>query len=521
MASVNPGLRASRRREPGARALAPAGRQLYYTNLPLTILLAAAVFVAFSKHLEGKGCQAAAMDTIGNGSLAELTVYVPEGFPCGRPTLHQAVWLLGHPSASFLLSADPTHRCWMFVAAVLTPFVWLLSCFLASAVSPSASADYGIQLRSAFFPLIRIVPKAMALAQLLAQGPIHTVIDVYTRRYQTLTLVHVLITSFGSHYFGLLNLPLFLAVCLAELQLSLTSRYLLSMHGHATWTFTHVTTTILTCLGVPLLLTACMWGWERRSRRQRMRLHGGNSDSGSSTEGGLGGTGLGTAAAAAAAAKIEDHVAGGTIPSPSSAAGSLGEASPAVHLKQQQVQLQGRNEQRGQPAEDIIPVGSSTECAGRRVSNSAAQRQQQLGQPSDGEVPVGNSLECARRRVSCSAAAAAKGQKAVKSASSMICAADRRVGEIGVPPASGGGRTAALTGTSLLAAASAAVAANNRTRGRKGGAVLFDEPEKWASVITARQILAQPMAEWQPMFTRQRVSIKVGPYSCSSAYRPS
>ena len=99
--------------------------------------------------------------------MTHLLVYVQKGFPCGRPTLHQAAWLLMHHSKAFLLSADPTHRCWMFVAAVLTPLIWLISFILVSAAPPSPTyAVFGICLRSAFFPLIRIVPKAMALAQL-------------------------------------------------------------------------------------------------------------------------------------------------------------------------------------------------------------------------------------------------------------------------------------------------------------------------------------------------------------------
>ena len=48
----------------------------------------------------------------------------------------------------------------------------------------------------------------MALAQLLAQGPIHTVIRVHTQRYKPASLLHVLTTSIG----GLVNPPLFLAL---------------------------------------------------------------------------------------------------------------------------------------------------------------------------------------------------------------------------------------------------------------------------------------------------------------------
>ena len=109
--------------------------------------------------------------------MTHLPVFVPKGFPCGRPTLHQAAGLLGHHSKAFLLSADPTHRCWMFITALLALLIWLLSCILVSAAPPSPTyAVFGIRLRSAFFRLIRIVPKAMALAQLAAQDPIHTVV---------------------------------------------------------------------------------------------------------------------------------------------------------------------------------------------------------------------------------------------------------------------------------------------------------------------------------------------------------
>ena len=138
---------------PHHRAIAPA-RLHYYTDLPLTALFVAAMFAAFSKHLEDNGCQAAA---IGDGNLAHLPVFVPESFPCGMPTLHQATWLFANPSAAFLLSADPMHRCWMFVASVLTPLarplVWLLSSLLFSAASPSASA-----CRQRHPPSIRLTP---------------------------------------------------------------------------------------------------------------------------------------------------------------------------------------------------------------------------------------------------------------------------------------------------------------------------------------------------------------------------
>ena len=404
---------------------------LYYMDLPLTVLVSCGACATFSRYLEGAGCQSSETAwtiPLNGGSLAQLPVYVPAGFPCGMPTLHQTAWLLGHPSVAFLLSADPTHRCWMFVAGVLTPLIWLLSCVLVSAAPPSpTSADFGIRLRSAFFPLIRIMPKAMALAQLASQGPIHTVVRHYTRNNPAVTLLHVIFTSIG-----LLDLPAILALSLVELLLTLTIRYLLSMHGHATWAVAHVAANVFTCLGMPLLFAACVSGWERRSRGQRHRPHGeGSGDVG-------GGDDKVRLAAAAAAAKVEGQI--DAVASQCSA-GSSGEASRAGHLTQRQ--------DRQQP--------------------------QRQGHPADGEAAAGG----------------------------------RAPGGVG-----GGGRTATLTGPSLLAAATAAVSANNRARdGNGGGAVPFHDPEKWASVILVRQILAQPMAEWQPMFTRQRLSIKVG--SCA------
>ena len=481
---------APQRREPGARA--PAGPQLYYTDMPVAMLLIAGVCAIFTKYLDHEGCQAAA---VGDGTLAQLPIYVPAGFPCGRPTLHQMAWFMAHPSTAFLLSADPMHRCWGFVAALLTPLIWFLGCIIVGDASPSASANYGIRLRSAFFPLLRIMPKAVTLAQLATQGPIHTVIHIYTERYQPIALLHVLITSIGSRYTGLLNLPVFLSLSLAELLISLAIRYLLSMHGHATWTLAHLTTNVFAYMGVPLLFAACISGWERRSLKQRRRLHAGDScDMGGMRPAGQDGTGLG-ASVAAAAAKVEGREA--SAPSQCSA-GSSGEASGASHEKQ----LQDQQQRRGHPVDvEALRGTTSWEGAGRVSSASAA---------AEGQVAV---------------AAAPFPSLAFASASmtrydgSVECAGVTPA--TGVTPASvcGGGdnRAAALTGQSLLAAAAAAVAANNRARGGdNGGAVPFDDPEKRASVILVRRILAQPVAEYQPMFTRQRVSIKVGPHSRSS-----
>ena len=417
-----------------ARTIAPVGRLLFYTDLPLTVLLIAGVFAAFSRYLEGEGCHAA------DWNLAQLPIYVPEGFPCGRPAQHQAVWLLLHPSKAFLISADSTHRCWMFVANVLTPLAWLLSSLLFS-----AAHRYGIRFRYASLPLLRIVPKAMALAQLLLQGPIHTVIHIYTQRYQPVLLLHVLITAIGSRYTGLLDLPGFLALSLVELLLSLTIRYLLSMHGHATWTAAYAATNTFTYLGVPLLFAACASGWERRSREQRRSLHGEDS----CNVGGLGAAG---------------QQSGGT---------GLGDATVTGMVTAAKV------EGKGASVPSLCPAGSSAK-AGRPQPQLGQQQPQQLqrrGHHVDGETAAGG----------------------------------RAPGDVG----GGGHRTTALTGTSLLAAAAAAVAANNRARGSNGEAATFDDPEKWPSMILVRQILAQPMAEWQPMLTRQRVSIKVGPCACT------
>ena len=366
---------------------------------------------------------------------------------------------------------------------MLTPLVWLLSSLFSALHLPRHQhAGNGIRLRSALLPLIRIVPKAMALAQLLAQGPIYTVIRVHTQRYKPASLLHVLTTSIG----GLVNLPLFLALSLMELLLSLTIRYLLSMHGHATWTVTHVATNIFTCLGIPLLLAACKLGWERRSHEQRRRVLHGDKSCG---VGRLGTAGQGEAGLGTAAAKVEDHVV--SFPSSCSAAGASGEADGTGHMKQQQQQdqEQQQNEQRGQPAGGKAPVGNSSGGGGRFISSSAAE---------------------------------SEGIEAVAAPSlSLMTRADGSMDSTGISPArSGGGshHSAVLSGPPLLAAAAAAVAANNRARGYGGGAAPFDDPEKWASVILIRQILSQPIAEYQPMLTRQRVSIKVGPYSLSSKY---
>ena len=431
------------------RTIAPAGRLLFYTDLPLTVLLIAGVFAAFSRYLEGEGCHA-------DWNLAQLPIYVPEGFPCGGPAQHQAAWLLLHPSKAFLLSADSTHRCWMFVANVLTPLAWLLSSLLFS-----ADHRYGIRFRYASLPLLRIMPKAMALAQLLLQGPLHTVLHIYTQRYQPVLLLHVLITAIGSRYTGLLDLPAFLALSLFELLLSLTIRYLLSMHGHATWTAAFAATNTFTYLGLPLLFAACVSGWERRSREQRRKLHGeGSCDVGGLGAAGLQGGGTGLGDATVTAAKIEGN--GVSVPSLCSA-GSSGKAGrPQPQLGEQQPQRRGH------------PVDGGTAAGGRAPGGGGGG-----GGGGDGFCLASTSGEAGR-----------------------------------VPGGGGGGhRTAALSGPSLLAAAATAVAANNRARGGDGGGdgIPFDDHEKWASVITARQILAQPMAEWQPIITRQRVSIKVGP----------
>ena len=164
-------------------------------------------------------------------------------------------------------------------------------------------------------------------------------------------------------------------------------------------------------------------------------------------------------------------------------------------------------------------ASAPSQCsAGSSGEASGADPLQQRGQSSDGKAPVGNSSGSAG--MISSALVAAEGQEAVTAASFPSQASASVEGSFdgtGVTPARGGGiDTAALTGASLLAAAAAAVAVNNRARGggHGGEAIPFDDPEKWPSVITVRQILAQPMAEWQPVFTRQRVSIKVSPCTC-------
>ena len=525
-------MAAHQRRKLGALAIAPASRMLF-TDLPLTVLVIAGICSTFSKYLEGEGCSLAASEAIDqHGGWDQLPVYVPEGFPCGTPTIHQATWLLGHPYTAFLLSANPMHRCWMFATALLTQLIWLLSCILVSAASPSG---YGIRLRSAFYPLLRIAPKAIALTQLLAQGPIPTVIHIYTQSSQLLpvALLHI-VTSIGGHYTGLLDLPIFLASSLFGWFISLTTRYLLSMHGHATWTVTHVATDTFTYLGVPLLFTVCVSGWEHRSRERRRRLHGGDScgDMGGLDAVGQGGTGLGaTVAEEKAAEKIEGQVA--SAPS-SCSAGSPGETSH-LEQQQQQQQQQEQNEQdlQQQMQQGVQPAAVSAAkvagkapllcSAGLSGVASGADPLQQRGQSSDGKAPVGNSSGSAG--MISSALVAAEGQEAVTAASFPSQASASVEGSFdgtGVTPARGGGiDTAALTGASLLAAAAAAVAVNNRARGggHGGEAIPFDDPEKWPSVITVRQILAQPMAEWQPMFTRQRVSMKVG-RSGAAAWEP-
>ena len=569
MASVShaTGPRAPRRREPGARALAPAGRLFYYTDLSLTALVIAGVSAAFSKYLESEGCQVAAAAADGR-----QPVYVPAHFPCGRPTLHQMAWLLGHPSAAFLLSPSLTHRCWFFVAGVLTPLIWLLSCILVSAVSPSISTDYGIRLRSAFYPLIRNVPKAMALAQLIAQGPIHTVVHINTQRSPAVVLLHVLAASMGCHYNSLLNLPVFFIFSLVDLMISLCIRYLLSMHGHATWTIAFVATNVFTYLGIPLLLTACMLGWQRRSRRQR-RLNGSDGNGTSS------GNGTGLSATAVMAAKVEGKVT--AVPSLCST-GTSGEASGAGHQQsdQQQQQQPGSRPAEGKTLAKAKVLGGSTSEDAGRGSGAAAESQDPgaaasfhfgavTGRVTAPPLPrTGSAAAIAEEesfQLFASAGSLREADKqerqqphekapaaddASRSIASSVGGFDdeatapnggggggdgcSHIGDTTVALASGGGvddgaaatsgggnRTTALSGPSLLAAAAAAVVANNRARGGNGGAIPFDDPEKWASVILVRQILAQPVAEYQPMFTRQRISIKVGPCTCSSAYRPS
>ena len=533
MASVS--LGAQRRREPGPVALAPTGRMLFYMDAPLTMLAIAGVYAAFSKYLDGEGCSQAAAYTIGRlGGMAQLPAYVPEGFPCGRPVVHQAAWLLMHPSAAFLLSADPAHRCWAFATALLMQLIWLLSCILVRTASLSAYAGYGIRLRYAYLPLLRIVPKAMALAQLIAQGPIHTLVHfytpgAYTQHNQMMTLLHVILTTIGYT----LDLSASFAVVFAELLISLANCYVLSMHGHAMWTVAYVAKITFISLGVPLLLTACMSGWERRSHRQRR--HG--SGDGRMGAAGRGRTGMG---AVAVAAKVEAHVSPVSLPC---SAGTSGEASGADPLQQHRQQ---RHE--GVPAEDqalveskgplggkdphtgsvsisssfasvagdgrvagVAATSSSSGSAGS-LAGKAGEQQQQRARTASAEKVV----PCCSNVLPCTTPSLfeADGQQQAPVVTPPVRGvSSSSTGHVdaGAPAPNRSTTVTLAAGASLLAAAAAAIAANNRARGGGcGGAVPYDDPEKWASVILVRQILAQPMAEWQPMFTRQRVSIKVG-----------
>ena len=481
-----------------AGAIAPKGRLLFCMDLPLAMLIIVGVCANFSKYLESEGCQAAA-EAIGD--LARLPVFVPSDFPCGAPTLHQAAWFIRHPSAAFLLSVDPTHRCWMFVGGLLTPFIWLLSCILVSAASPTAYADCDIHLRSSLLPLMSFVPKAMALAQMAAHGPTPTMVHFYTPGIYTqlnlLLAFHlVLSTSIGSH----LDPRAFLVVSFAELLLSLSNLYLLSMHGHATWTITYVATITIASLSTPLLFYACMLAWDRSSRRRR-RLHGGG-------DGGIGAAGrdgMGHGATAAVTtAKVEGHAL------PPCSAGTSGEASGADPLRRQQ--------QQALKATVTTVVSCSTNvlpcCA---TALQVHDEKQRIPAAIGGVGSSGHLYDGAATAARCGGGGGSAGGDGAAAiginSRSHLCAATARGG--GGDSSAGGNSTATLAGGSLLVAAAAAVAANNRARsGLGGGAVPFDDPEKWASVILVRQILAQPMAEYQPMFTRQRVSIKVSPCTC-------
>ena len=230
------------------RRSAASSRLFFCNDLPLAVLAAMALFATFSKHVEDTGC-------CHRQHSLTLPAYVPAGFPCGNSTLRQATWMLSHPASAFLLSADPLHRCWMYVAATCVAFTWLAFIFFGAA----AQASYRLQHRSIFMTALRLAPKAAALAQLASYGPTSAIVYMASRMH-VIAVVHAVNSALGTR-------TLYLASSIADFLLFLANSYLLSTHGHATWTFAHLGSSAAATLGVPLVLTICTAICRRIHRR--------------------------------------------------------------------------------------------------------------------------------------------------------------------------------------------------------------------------------------------------------------
>ena len=247
MVTTAPARARSNISSPPQRRSAASSRLFFCKDLPLAVLAALALFATFSKHVEDTGCHR-------QHSLT-LPAYVPTGFPCGKSTLRQATWMLSHPASAFLLSADPLHRCWMYVAATCVAFTWLAFIFFGAA----AQASYRLQHRSIFMTALRLAPKAAALAQLASYGPTSAIVYMASRMH-VIAVVHAVNSALGTR-------TLYLASSIADFLLFLANSYLLSTHGHATWTFAHLGSSAAATLRVPLVLTICTAICRRIHRR--------------------------------------------------------------------------------------------------------------------------------------------------------------------------------------------------------------------------------------------------------------
>ena len=373
-----------------------------YSDLPLPALALVACFAAFCGFLENFGCNQ-------EQNAAVLPVYVPNGFPCGISTLRQAVWLLRHPSRAFLLSADPSHRCWMFLGAIVAGLTWL-------AFIVASSASYRLGQRSVFLCALRIAPAAGAFAQLAFQGPTSSAAYVYRGNiFKMVALVQSTNTALGSR-------TLYLVSSLTEFLLFLANVYLLSMHGHAPWTLAHVAGAAATTLGAPMVLRACMARSRRATAREGIRLPPGDQST----------AGFSCHCKAAA-------------PGAAAAEGTTDKASIS--------------------ALSPLPAPARSACPGPLITDEAP-----ASTPSP-DVPL------------------------PPPAPSSALSTTAPVAPSASSGATGSGSSVPLGTTTCANGSSSSVPS--------------DDPEKWESVILIRRLLAQPVPEWQPMYTRQRISVKV------------
>ena len=412
-------------------ASVPYGSSFYrlsigYSDLPLALLASVACFASFCSFLENAGCNPE--------QDAVFPAYVPDGFPCGSSTLRQTVWMLRHPSRAFLLSADSSHRCWMFIASMTASLAWLASI-------AASNTSYRLGQRSLFLCALRIAPAAAAFAQLAFRGPTSSAAYVYRGNlFKMVALVQSANAALGSR-------ALYLVSSITAFLLFLANVYLLSMHGHAPWTLTHMAGAAATTIGAPMVLRACMARWEHRSRHATLGSRGGMPPGGQSTSA----CGIGCCCKAAPATVEE---------------GVIGEAMPSC---------------------GCVVCGPGCRCkaaAPRSTTEGAANKASASTPPPDVPLPLPAPYSVAAPSPVAPVAPAASFEANGSSSSSPL-------------------ETAATSSQPKGCSSSVPEADGS------GSSVPLDDPEKWESVILIRRLLAQPVPEWQPMYTRQRVSVKV------------